>query len=310
MKRITKSVMIFLICILIFSVISGCGREDKETVTSDSEKMINIKLYYLNNERTDFIYDEMDIDQLSSTENIIDSVMSRLITEQENSELKSPVVDGMVYQRYNYDGEGNITIVFNVDYEKADTYEMLVSKAAFTNTLCQIDSITSVTFDMLDLLNEREEMLETYRMDSFAYLDDYGIAYSYEESIYYPAADNKSLIKVTVELDSTSNVSLEEQIINLLCESDDNGYQQAIADPSFVNMVTVNNNICYVDFTEDFLKYETGIDNSLVIYSIVNSLCSINNVESVSISVNGDRQKFYGDIDLNVNLLPDYTYVQ
>lgn len=305
-----RLLFIILICIFNIALVSGCGSTEGEGTVSDGEKMINIRLYYLNSDYTDFSYDEMDIDQLSSTENIIDTVMNRLITEPSDTDLNSPVVAGMTYQRYNYNGEGNITLVFNMDYESADTYEMLMSKSAFTNTLCQIDAVNSVTFELVDLLNDQEEAFETYGLDSFAYLDDYGIDYNFEVRIYYPDDENDALEMVIVSLDSSSNVSLEQQVMEKLCITDDDYYQPAIEDISYINMVTVNDGVCYIDFTENFAESETGIGSSLVIYSIVNSLCTLKNVDSVSVSIDGDRQLSYGEVDLSENLEPDYSYVK
>ena len=310
LKKIKGLLFIFSICICCIIPLSGCGNTlPDEGTASDSEKMINIKLYYLNADYTNFAYDEADIDQLSSTESIIDMVMNMLITEPEDADLHIPVPDGMSYQRYNYNGEGNVTIIFNVDYETCDTYEMLISKAAFTNTLCQIDTVTSVTFDLVDLLNDRVETMETYSVSSFAYLDDYDIDYTFEAGIFYPDEDGVALVPVYVELDSSSNVSLMQQIMELLCVSGD-GYQAAIEDISYVSMVTLNNGICYVDMTSDFGDYQTGISEKLVIYSIVNSLCTLSNVETVCISIDGYRSLTYGDISLNVDLEPDYSYLK
>ena len=54
---------------------------------------------------------------------------------------------GMAYQRYAYDGQGVVTIMFNLDYETAENYQILLCKMAFTNTLCQVEGVGGQNFD-------------------------------------------------------------------------------------------------------------------------------------------------------------------
>ncbi|MEI3319680.1 MAG: GerMN domain-containing protein [Eubacterium sp.] len=66
-----------------------------------------------------------------------------------------------------------------------------------------------------------------------------------------------------------------------------------------VNVMTANN-ICYVDFDESFLNEQSTVSDTLVIYSIVNSLSGLNEVHKVQISINGDAMlEYHNNISLS-----------
>ena len=68
--------------------------------------------------------------------------------------------------------------------------------------------------------------------------------------------------------------------------------------------------ICYVNFNENFLLQKNEVTPEVAIYSVVNSLIELNNVDMVQISVNGDNSILYREklsltdyYEANMNLL-------
>jgi ribosomal protein S3AE len=62
--------------------------------------------------------------------------------------------------------------MFNVDYETADLYKIAICKMAFTKTICQVESIEAVEFEMTNLINEEDIIMEEYDESSFINTDD------------------------------------------------------------------------------------------------------------------------------------------
>lgn len=173
--------MILLVLCMLF--VSGCGSEGGKTDTTNSisgnngngdsqNEMLSIELYFVNKDWTSYINETLEIDQLMTTENVIDSVMNHLITPRTEEEAWNPLPEGTSYQRYSFDGAGNITLVFNVDYSTTDRYRFMVAKSAFVKTLCQIENVDTVTFELVDLLNNQSIKTEEYDIDSFIYQED------------------------------------------------------------------------------------------------------------------------------------------
>ena len=62
--------------------------------------------------------------------------------------------------------------------------------------------------------------------------------------------------------------------------------------------VVTANNICYVDFDENFLTEQSPVSAKMVIYSIVNSLLELDEIHRVQLSVKGETSVEYGNISL------------
>jgi germination protein M len=73
------------------------------------------------------------------------------------------------------------------------------------------------------------------------------------------------------------------------------GYTATLSSKIKIINVMTANNICYVDFDESFLTEQSSVSNTLVIYSIVNSLSELNEIHKVQISVKGDATLNYHD---------------
>ena len=60
--------------------------------------------------------------------------------------------------------------------------------------------------------------------------------------------------------------------------------------------VSVNENVCYVNFDAAFLNNSLEVKELIPIYSIVNSLCAISNVNKVQLTVNGSSDVMFRDV--------------
>ena len=70
-----------------------------------------------------------------------------------------------------------------------------------------------------------------------------------------------------------------------------------------VRSVRMDEGICYVTFSEDFLKNvpQTIQEQEDVLYSVVKSLCGLGDVQAVQISVEGG-ESYYGRVEINAPL--------
>jgi len=60
--------------------------------------------------------------------------------------------------------------------------------------------------------------------------------------------------------------------------------------------VSVNENVCYINFDSAFLNSTLEVKEYIPIYSIVNSLCEISNVNKVQITVNGSSDVMFREV--------------
>lgn len=304
-KRIMHIISgMLLVVALLF--MTGCGKnghaESQRTDTGTDAGMQTYSVYYMNQKWTEFSVYDTKIDQLESTENVIDKLMNLLISTEDEQLYKIPVADGMTYQRYSYDGKGLVTIMFNLDYDTAENYQILLCKMAFTKTLCQVNGISGVSFELSDLIGEKKVDTSVYNAESFSTIGDNFMEASYSVTIYTPGNTGKRLDKHTTEIDALSYKAPEEQIMEALRNSQE--WKSPIDKDVDILDIYVLDRVCYVNFSKTFLDHVGDYDDKVIIYSLVDSLTELSDVDGVVFEVEGSQDLVYGE---NLDFSETYT---
>ena len=64
-----------------------------------------------------------------------------------------------------------------------------------------------------------------------------------------------------------------------------------------MNHITIRDQICYVDLGSGFNDLLAGISSEVTVYSIVNTLCELSNVNRVQFTIDGEAQEQYGEMN-------------
>ena len=93
------------------------------------------------------------------------------------------------------------------------------------------------------------------------------------------------------------NTSMEKLVVEELLKGPQSGGKIATL-PSDVKLlnVSVNENVCYINFDTAFLNNSLEVKEYIPIYSIVNSLCEISYVNKVQITINGSQDAMFRDV--------------
>ena len=87
-----------------------------------------------------------------------------------------------------------------------------------------------------------------------------------------------------------SSYSIEKDVINRLIQGPfEDGYFRTLPANLQVISISVKDKICYVNFDSSFLTDALSIDGNLIVYSIVNSLTELPDVQRVQMCIR-DRQ--------------------
>ena len=260
----------------------------------------------MNSDWTDFVVKRTNIDQLEATENTIDKLMNLLITSTDDKNCQIPVPMGMTYQRYAYDGQGVVTIMFNLDYETAENYQILLCKMAFTNTLCQVEGVDKVSFELSDLIGERELDTSVYSEQSFSTIDGNFLKSDYSVDIYVPDTTGKRLDKKTIVIDAMSYKTSEEQVMENLRNSKE--WKSPLGDDIDILDIYVQDRVCYVNYSSSFLTNVEQYDDRVLLYSVVNSLVQLSDVDRVVFKIDGKQDLIYGEnLDFTRAYTADYS---
>jgi germination protein M len=227
-------------------------------------------------------------------------LLDELARTPENTENRAAIPDSVSLHKYEYKDE-NITLDFSDGYSALSQTGEVLSRAAIVRTLTQVEDVSYVTFlvDGSPLLNRSGNIIGTMTADQF--IDNSGNEINTEEiaslTLYFANEQGDALVKVNREVAYSSNISLEKLVMEQLIKGvqDDEQAYPTLNQQTKVVSATVRDGICYVNLSEQFLTPESNVSSEVVVYSVVNSLVELSNINKVQILVNGEDDLTYNE---------------
>lgn len=278
--------IIIIIIALCLTLLSGCGAD--VTTEQETHKVSGDNCVYVYYPSEYNIVKNSEPYQLKQPDSIIPSV-------EEVMSVSMDSYDGKL-ESYTYmvDDDNNVTIQIVMSEEPTREY-CLLTIASVSDTLFQIDLVQSVKISLIDAHGQTLDSKLILRNTVYHYgqVEDE----AKQMSFYKASEDGEGLERLSGILVLSDDVSLAENVIIKLEEI------QAIPEGTRVNSLSIISGVCYLDLNEAFLGDVANAKSEQVIYSVVNSLTSITNIEKVKITVDGEEITSYrGSVDLRKTL--------
>ena len=282
-------------------LIAFAGCKDK-----DGEGTVNV--YYLNLDATAIEAEEYPKEDFpENPKDKVAHVLDLLQTDPLDTKHRKTIPDKL------YDHSETSGIVYSVyftdKYYKLEPTEEVLTRAAIVRTIVQFEPYVYVNFyvDGEPLVNSDGIPIGNMNADSF--IENAGSQINKTEetelTLYFTDKKGVNLIEQKSTVSYVANKSLEKVVIDKLMDGpNDSGLVATI--PSGANLINTNvaDGICYVNFDETFINNQTdAVAEDVVLFSIVNSLCALPNIDKVQIQINGNT-----DRKLRYNYQLDTTY--
>ncbi len=199
------------------------------------------------------------------------------------------------------------TLNFSKNYSNADGVEELLLRFSVVNTLCNIDGIKGVVIQVEgkgEISSVTGKEIGVLTLSDIA-LDVNDAELGKKETIvlYFPAKNGDSLIKERRSIEVQNTLSSEKTVINELMKGPKNeNAKSSIPEGTKLIGIETKDNVCFVNFSSDFISRSgtSSLETSLTLFSVVNSLCEIENVKSVQILINGETGLEFGNYVLDI----------
>lgn len=167
--------------------------------------------------------------------------------------------------------------------------------AAVTRTLTQLKNVDGILFTMNGeaLTDESGNMMGVLRSASFV---DNAVdnPEDYREAVialYFANEAMDGLVKVERTVVYRSSSSMERIVVEqLLRGPEDSGAKASLPNTASLLSINVRDGVCYVNFDSKFITEVLGSYDYVPVYSVVNSLTELPNVDKVQISINGSSE--------------------
>lgn len=306
MKRIALAVIVVL---LIITAVIGCNRNTATNGTA-------YNLYFGNQAKNNLVVEQRNIDA-EGLQNIAIKVTEELIKGPVNTSNSALIPPDTKVLDLKVDG-GIASVNFSKSYfpggDNADTIELL-ARYSLVNTLCEIEGIEKVKIfvDGIELTNSSGVPVGALSKEDIL-INNTTAQNSKEETVtlYFP---DKNLVSLNGEVRTVTLIdnSTEKTIVHELIKGPVSGeLMSTIPADTKVLSVETKDGICFVNLSSDFVnKHADGSTaESFTIYSIVNSLTELENVDSVQFLVDGKKVDALKHMLLDTPYTREETYIK
>ncbi len=278
--------------------LSACG--EAEVPPGQAE----LQLYYLKTDDSGIESKTSYFDSDLSADELIGQILEALSTAPEDVNLKNPINSTFTCQEYVLD-QGQLTLNFSAGYDELDSLKEVLIRAAIAGTMLELKEVDNVTFfvDGESVTDSRGRVIG--RMDASTFIHTTGAQNTiYEKmilNIYFADETGSILLPVERTVLYSSNLSTEKLVVKQIIAGPANEDSYCTINPSTtVKSVLVQDGICYVNLSKEFLVQVEGVTSQTALYSIVNSLTELNGINKVKISVEDEAEGVYfGEISLD-----------
>lgn len=286
-------------------VIVGCLCSSCDSM---NQEKYQYTVMYLNSEMTGLVEDEYETVRAGDqTELLVEELLKKLQTGSDDANEKSPISENVRVLDYQI-RNAQLSLFFSAAYYERSGLEEILSRAAIVETLCQLDGIEYVEF----YIEDQPFMIDgnavgLMNRDRFVLnLNNQGKEQSRQVTLYFANKRGDRLRAVNTSVTYNSITPLAEMLIGRLIEGDEtiqgmkgnqSEVQPSIPEETVLNNLTIRGQVCYVDLGSGFNHLLSGISSEVSVYSIVNTLCELANVNRVQFTIDGEPQDKYGEMD-------------
>ncbi len=187
--------------------------------------------------------------------------------------------------------DGVLSLQLSYDWNSMYQLDRKLAEICLLRTATQYPGVKQLRVNDV-LLKETDYLL----------VDLAGVDDQFAVKLYYSDMSGRYLMKETRSRESSTAQSLQEFVLNeLLIGPENEDYLPALPEGTRLMGVELTQGICTVNFSEEFLnnKPETHTQARVAVFSVVNSLTELSQVESVRLLCAGKEIGSYCGLDLS-----------
>ena len=282
------------LCLML--LLSACGKEEPgggyNTVT----------LYFLNQDKTSMVTETRDVPD--GTKDEAEFAVRELLNGPHASDHKRVIPENTRLLDLKIEGD-LATVNLSAEFDSGDDSEKPLARGTLKNTVCDIDGIQKIL-----ILVEGSEITSLSTGEPMGVIgkDDVITDAAKLESdivtvtLYFADSNAMYLVPEKRQIVSKDSSQLAFAIMNELLKGPASDSLYGVIPPDVkVLSVKTERGVCFVNLSSDFISKATGgsAGELLSVYSIVNTLCELKDVDKVQILVEGKATESSGSLDLS-----------
>lgn len=282
----TLLLVLFLICAL-----SGCGRKAGDTA--------GYQVYFSNSEASKLV-SHTHVSQKTEPVAILEELFEEMRLPYAAEEEKSLLPENVEIDKFDLT-DGQLTVTFNGEYRNMDNVSEILLRAGIVMMATQVNDVRTVVFHIGDAVLKDSSGEPVGAMTSNMFINNpVGInSYQYASlTLYFSNKAGDKIVREMRNVHYSSNTTLEKVLMEQLQKGPMNERLKPVlsSDVRVLN-ISVDKKTCTINLSKEFLEQKTGDSMSpeVEVFSIVNSLCDMLNVDRVQFQIEGNSDVLFRD---------------
>lgn len=291
-----KRKYIFLaLAVLLTLGLTACAKKEQQGT--------RVEISYLNKNATKIVPVETYLSEDMSTKEMIVEVLTRLSALPENKELQATIPGSIPIINYAYE-ETQVTIALGEKYKELPKTTEVLTRAAIVRSLTSIPDVNYVMITvngepLFDSMGNAVGIMTADMFIDYAGQQRSDNCEQVKVQLYFANETGDKLIAIKRSLGinmDISSISMERLVVEQLLKGPANNDSYPTVNPDTKLLgITVKDGVCYLNFSSDILTPVNNVTSEVTIYSIVNSLVEIGNINKVEISIDGKKEIKFRD---------------
>ena len=305
----------FLLLVLaVLALLAGCKAKEEE---KGPENGI-YDIYYLNASGTKLVPVKYEVslpeESRTDIDLLIEELMNQFLTVPQDLDCQTAISDKVAYREFKRE-QMVVYLYFDPAYTAMKSYQEILCRAALAKTLTQIPGVEYITIYAGDQPILNHDGTPVGMLSGSDFIQSVSNINAFEKTeliLYFADETGEKLLQEKREVVHNMNTPLERLVIEELMKGTTlPGYYPTLPQGMKLLNVSVNDNVCYINFDAGFLNSSVEVREYIPIYSIVNSLTALSTVNKVQISVNGSQDVMFRDmISLNTLFERNLDYIE
>ncbi len=258
----------------------------------------SFKIYYLNKDGMGVSgtgYQPVGEDTMT----IVSEVLEELKNQPSDYDLRPVILSDVSVNAVSLN-EGVLMLDFDTGYIKDQGREEILRRAAIVRTLTQIDGVDEISISIDGSPLNDINGIPVGIMTSDMFIDNAGDEInSYERTklvLYFANEEGTGLVQTTEAVAYNSNISMEKLVTEHIISGPLSNGLYPVTNPGVGLMgVTTKDGICYVNLSKEFLVKQGKLTDEVVLYSFVNSLTELPNINKVQFMIDSETEISFGE---------------
>lgn len=289
MKKHIAGILVLILIILLILLGVGIHQQKKE---EETPVVGDITLYYVAADNLSLQGVPYQFKNTEGISSMAEEVLKALQKDPKGEECKRTIPQNINWTDITQDGT-NLIIDFTSSYSKLNNTQEIFLRAGTVKTLVQLEGVKTVEFKVggMPLMSTGNQTVGMMNADHFIdeQEENWGVNQRETTTLYYASEDGTHLLQENVVIEVVNNVPMEQSIIETLMNPKDKDCLSPIPEGTHVNKTVTKDEICYVDFSKDFLNPMENVSPEVTVYAIVNSLVERDNVSKVQFTIDGEK---------------------